>query len=104
MAACMETPPERAVLAEGGRSYLGDCLFCNCAWPALAGVQPLIHREAAAVRLEPLYEEVIDGGKVVVALVLQGLGREQALESTSEQAGAFLQGTRDVRGHSEKGN
>lgn len=53
--------------------YLGDSLFSDRAGPPLTCIQSLLYREAAAVGLEPLHQQVVDGGKVVVAFVLQRL-------------------------------
>lgn len=55
------------------RSYLDDSLFGNGAGSSLAGVEPLFDREAAAMGLQPLHQQVIDSSKVVVAFVLQRL-------------------------------
>lgn len=59
------------------RTHLDDRLLGNGARPALAGVEPLFHGEAAAMGLEPLHQQVVDGGKVVVAFVLQRLEEER---------------------------
>jgi len=61
----------RIMTGPGG--YLDDGLFGDGAGPPLAGVEPLVHGEAAAVGLEPLHQQVVDGGKVVVAFVLERL-------------------------------
>lgn len=53
--------------------YLDDSLFGDGAGPPLAGVEPLFDGEAAAMGLEPLHQQVVDGSKVVVAFVLQRL-------------------------------
>lgn len=51
--------------------YLDDGLFSDGAGAPLAGVEPLFNGEAAAVRLEPLNQQVVYSSKVVVAFVLQ---------------------------------
>lgn len=56
-----------------GEPHLGHGLLGDRAGPALPRVHALLHGKAAPVRLEPLHQQVIDGSKVVVALVLQGL-------------------------------
>lgn len=53
--------------------YLDDRLLGDGAGPSLAGVEPLFDREAAAMRLEPLHQQIIYSSKVVVAFVLERL-------------------------------
>lgn len=53
--------------------YLDDRLFSDGAGPSLAGVEPLLDREAAAMRLEPLHQQIIYSSEVVVAFVLERL-------------------------------
>lgn len=59
------------------RACLDDGLLGDGAGPALAGVEPLFHGEAAAMGLEPLHQQVVDSSEVVVAFVLQRLEGEQ---------------------------
>lgn len=54
-------------------SYLGDSLFRDGAGTPLASVESLFNREAAAMGLETLHQQVVDCSKVVVAFVLQRL-------------------------------
>lgn len=64
---------QKPLVAATPRSYLDDRLFGDGAGPPLVSIEPLFHGEAAAMGLEPLHQQVVDGSKVVVAFVLQRL-------------------------------
>lgn len=57
--------------------YLDNSLLGDGAGAALADVQTLFHRETAAMRLQPLHQQVVDSSKVVIAFVLERLWRER---------------------------
>ena len=68
---------QNPIIALTPHGYLDDSLLGDGAGPSLAGVEPLFDREAAAMGLEPLHQQVIDSSKVVVAFVLQRLNDDR---------------------------
>lgn len=61
--------------------YLDDRLLSDGAGAPLAGVEPLFHREAASMGLQPLDQQVVDRSEVVVAFILKRLKHSSVNES-----------------------